>query len=249
MVDVVNTICSWIALISLCMVSSGCDTTTKVDAAFDSSLDKVKDTLAVTSFSREMEQDCVAVTVQGWEGFPTRKCDYRVAGMKGKTSVVLLDADDARLHRWIASACLRSAPSAIETCATRLAFHTNLQSGGQFPVAGIVMEDMDRNGVPSPYPFRDGVTVALDALPKVREGDPTAAQTAAALTDPPSRAKSFARIASTTRDQYLAVVPDARVKGLDWLTAVRQAYQKAWTSDENLLISAWALANAADLGG
>ena len=236
-------------MISLCMIGSGCDHKAKVDTAFVSSLDKVKDSLAETSFSREMEQDCIAVKLQGWEGFPTRKCDYRIAGMEGKTSVVLLDADDARLHRWIASACLRAAPSAIETCATRLARHINLQSGGQFPVAGIVMEDMDRNGVPSPYPFRDGVTVALDALPKVQEGDPTAAQTAAALTGPPRRAKSYARIASTARDQYLEVVPDARVEGLDWLTVVRQAYQKAWTSDENLLISAWALANAADLGG
>ncbi len=219
------------------------------EPGFVEALAKVSGALAKTHFSREMEQNCTPVLVVGWEDFPTRQCSYRIAGMGTTTSVVLLDAEDKRLHRWIASACMRVATKAIEGCAKNLARHIQEQSGGQFPVSGIVMEDMDRNGVANAYPFRNGVTVSLAALSSGQEGDPTAEQTAAGLVDPPLTAKKYARIAGTTRAQFRALVPGADVSGLGWLTTVRTAYQDAWNKDENLLISAWALANATDLGG
>ena len=62
---------------------------------------------------------------------------------------------------------------------------------------------------------------------------------------------TYARISSTTREQYAAnggpsavgksEPRDARVQ--DWLSVVRTLYKAAWDSDENTLITAWAKAN------
>jgi DNA-binding SARP family transcriptional activator len=60
-----------------------------------------------------------------------------------------------------------------------------------------------------------------------------------------AKVHSYARVQGTTREEYAAFVqrPVASFAGLKWRAEVRAAYQAAWSSDRNSLLSAWARAN------
>lgn len=212
-------------------------------------VDTVRDALAGFRFGRYMEGNCTDHAVQGWPGFPTQLCTYTVEGANRPATVVLLDADDAQLHRWIASACRAAATNDLAFCARKLARLIRGQSGAQFPVAGIVLEDMDGDGAPNQFAFRDGVTAAVPGVTNGKAGAPSAAETEAGLSATPTAARKFARIAGTTREQFKAYrgadAPD--VAGLKWFDAVRAAYQAAWGADGNDLINAAAVANRGSL--
>jgi hypothetical protein len=96
-------------------------------------------------------------------------------------------------------------------------------------VAGMVLEDMDEDGKPNQFAFRDGVTVSVQGVTLGKAGGPTSSENRAALENPPISAKRFARIAGTTRGQYVAYARNASpVEGLAWLRVVRDVYQRAW---------------------
>lgn len=220
------------------------------NAASSDALALTKAALAGFVFGRYMEQNCATTTLPGWEGFPVGLCRYGASG--GATAqVALLDPTDQQLHRWIASACAKIRASDIGICARNLAKRIRSQSGAQFPVAGMVLEDMDGNGVMNQFAFRDGVTVTVEGVQNAVERAPSAAENEAALRAPPTAAKLYARIAGTTRAQYAAFVgrPASDFAGLKWLDETRAAYQRAWGQESNELITAWAVANKAALGG
>jgi hypothetical protein len=122
------------------------------------------------------------------------------------------------------------------------------QSGGQFPVAGIVYEDIiPKDGVKEAYGFANGVTTILDGI-KHRQTEPLArAELEAALNATPIRTASeaaFARIIGVTRAEYLRANPSADVTKLNWLAVVREEHKKAMKSSRNALFEAWLAANS-----
>lgn len=201
--------------------------------------------------SRYMEVDPKPVTVPGWEGFPTMQCVYSVqdkALYTNKTAaVILLDPDAHRLARWIVNACISTKGYVTTNDLKKLADHIMGQSGGQYPLRGIVYEDiLPPNGIHEIYCFRDGVTVKINGVDHRSEKQPTAEQIEKSLTAPLSDVTwvgKYARIQSTTREQYKAAGGTEDVEGTKWLEVSRRLYQKAWNSETNELMNAWAKAN------
>jgi hypothetical protein len=104
-------------------------------------------------------------------------------------------------------------------------------SGGQFPVKGIVYENMDGKEY-VPYVFKDGVTVFLKQ---------NAINDLSLITDDNIRKTGkFARIISTTRPEYNSKFPNKNTNGMEWLNVVRDEYKLALQSDTNNLMIAWA---------
>jgi hypothetical protein len=201
--------------------------------------------------ARYMEVSPKPVVVPGWEGFPTMQCTYSVHDKALNTektaAVILLDPDARRLARWMVNACIAVKGSATTNDLKKLADFIIWQSGGQFPVRGIVYEDiLPANGINEIYCFRDGVTVKIDGVDHRSEKQPTAAQTEKSLTAVLKEVTwvgRYARIQSTTREQYKAAGGREDVEGTNWLEVSRKLYQKAWNSETNELMTAWVKAN------
>lgn len=201
--------------------------------------------------ARYMEQNPRPVTVPGWEGFPTVRCTYSVldpALHTNKTAdVILLNPDADRLARWMVNACIAAKGTATTNDLKKLGDFIIWQSGGQFPVRGIVYEDIyPWNGINESYCFRDGVTVKIKGVEHRSEKQPTPAKIEQSINAPIEDVTwvgRFARIQSTTREQYKAAGGRENVEGTNWLELNRKLYQKAWNSESNELMTDWAKAN------
>ena len=200
---------------------------------------------------RYMEGTCRDTTYSGWEGFPLKACSYGVrdrrAGAK-RATVVLLNPSPQQLARWVLSACLEVKHTTAVTCTRKLRRRIIAQSGAQFPIAGLVLEDMDGDGVWSMYAFRDGVTCVVQGVANGSTEVPTPFHLAQALGAPVTRVKVYARIAGTTREEYrknggVVDVGTSRNQKPAWRAVVRDLYQKAWRNDRNELLVAWARSN------
>lgn len=198
--------------------------------------------------ARYMEGTCTPMTLAGWEGYETRRCSYEVTDKKTSKVksglVVMLNPSAIKLSEWIISACRNVRPTQkLPTCTKQLFERILVQSGGQFPVAGIVYEDIiPADGINEAYGFRDGVTTILTGV-KHRGTEPLSAQELeGAITAEPLQTASdnaFARIAGVTRSEFRKANPAASIAGLSWLATVRTEYQKAWNSSRNSLVEAW----------
>jgi hypothetical protein len=158
-----------------------------------------------------MEHNCAPTTYRGWEKFPTQLCKYSVKDKKGGTTktaqVILLDAPPDKLARWVLSTCQNVKNTTKASCTNKLSHQIISQSGAQFPVAGIVFEDLlPEDGVNEIYCFRNGVTVKVDGVPHRGSAQPSEQEQEKCLNDPVSNTLRFARIAGTTRDEYRANV-------------------------------------------
>lgn len=201
--------------------------------------------------ARYMEQNCRDTVYAGWEGFPVQRCTYSVRERNGRrktAEVVLLDATPRQLARWVIQACREVKGTTAVSCTRRLRRQIIGQSGAQFPVAGVVLEDMDGDGVQNAYVFRDGVTCTVAGVTNGTPAQLTAEQMQAALSGTVVRVGIYGRIASTTREQYRANggtvdVGTTANRGPAWREVVRGLYQRAWNSDRNELLVAWARAN------
>lgn len=210
--------------------------------ASDATVTAVQRDLALNPIGRYLSPQgaCRAVTRAGWEGFPTQECTY--TGSAGeKLQVILLNPSTAQLARWLVTACADAHARNVVPCAERLALVTSCQSGAQFPVAGYV----DEGDV---FTFRDGVTARMGDLPStvVAPADVVADENIV-FNGAPSKAMTYARISSTTREEFAAFVgePVAQFAGLAWIATVRAEYQRAWGSDRNRLMSARVAADPA----
>lgn len=201
--------------------------------------------------ARYMEQNCADTTFEGWTGFPVKRCTYSVrdrrAGSKTAT-VILLDATPRQLAQWVVRACMEARHTSAVACTSRLRRQIIGQSGAQFPVAGIVLEDMDGDGVQNIFVFRDGVTCGVMGVTNGSTALVTPELVRRSLNARIVSVGRFARIASTTREQYRANggavdVGNSTNRKAAWLTVVRDLYQKAWNSDRNELLIAWVRAN------
>ena len=198
--------------------------------------------------------------IPDWKGFPVQLWEYHTGndiylGAPKRGLVYMLNPSPEKLARWIVNAVFDATgaldPDDIEkTCS-----FIQWQSGAQFPVRGVVYEDMYTAGFYEPYVFKDGVTVYVaDSTWLTREKHPTdeMLEYYLTLTDDQIRPNTgrFARISSTTREMYYAAGGQAEVGRSDdgersraWLAEVGRLYREAWNSDRNFLIYAWAKAN------
>lgn len=190
----------------------------------------------------------------GWEGFPIERHTYSVTdkdGTEKKADVIVLLPSPEQVARWIVEAVTEVKGQYDEPLARKAFGNIIGQSGGQFPVAGVVYEDiLPADGVNEVYCFRDGVTVAVEGV-KLRKTEPlTSAEIEASINGPIAKVYTYARIASTKPEWFIAVGGDPAVLGPDgkptkqWPIEIRKAFQQAWGKDRNLLIVAWVKANA-----
>jgi hypothetical protein len=215
-----------------------------------------------TYFERELRspylgQSCEGTTYPKWEGLPLQKCRYSVTDKDGSTksaTVILLIPSAERLARWVVHACMEVKGSADARCIRKLSKRIIGQSGGQFPVAGIVLEDQlpkdTRDGVYEAYAFRDGVTVCVHGLRNGSTLQPTDEQINEALVGPVKCSGIYARVQGTTREEYKAnggtVDVGDSIRGhrkLSWLEVSRELLKSAWNKDRNELLIAWARSN------
>ena len=196
----------------------------------------------------------------GWEEYPVQLWEYHTgediylhAPKKGL--VYMLNPSPEQLARWVVNAVFDATgeldPAKIEQVCSFIQW----QSGAQFPVSGVVYEDMYTAGFYEPYVFKDGVTVYVadsTYLSREKRPDETMLQYYLTLTDEQLKPNTgrFARICSTTREMYYAAGGKADVGRSDdgersqaWLAEVGRLYREAWNSDRNFLIYAWAKAN------
>lgn len=212
---------------------------------------------------------CEKITnFQNWKNIELDKCDYTrkkdKTGLKKHATVVVHIPTTNQLARWLVAACVIANGSASTKCTNFLVDRIVDQSGGQFPVAGIVYEDMEKDGYEKAWNFRDGVTVVIengiDNSNKYQQ--PTDEQINSSLTGKILKTGKYglARIQGTTREEYISsckidnnCVSDTKNIGstnertVKWVDVVRQLYQAALESDRNDLIIAWARNNKLDL--
>lgn len=198
--------------------------------------------------SRYMERDgCTSITYPGWEGFPLQLCNYFVTdrpGTRKPAKVIMLNPSPEQVARWVTYSVIATSGTISPEDGDKLLQHIICQSGGQFPVAGIVYEDMDGSGNRN-YCFRNGVTVAIDGIPHATTASLTLQQIDLALTGTVTRVRRYARIQSTSPSDYTSnggtvdVGTDTNPKPA-WLEVVRESYQRAWGNDRNDLMIALA---------
>lgn len=206
-------------------------------------------------------------TYPNYEGYPVKLYEYATGkdtqtGVAKKGMVYMMNPTSEKLATWIATAVWK-AKSSIDTDAMATVLkHIQGQSGGQFPVCGVVYEDMDASGY-YPYLFKDGVTVYAADRSKWATEDPEHPGNYSCTDDQlnynvkvtnndlNSYTGKYARICGTVREEYTAnggtvdvgTSDSQETRNLKWLDVVRDLYKKAWNSDENELITAWAKAN------
>ena len=198
--------------------------------------------------SRYMEENCVAATYPGWETLPLRECTYSRKGpndpVKKTAKVIMLNAEPDQLARWVVSTCIEVIGSATNQCTKAIGRQIIGQSGAQFPVAGIVFEDiLPANGKFEVFAFRNGVTVRVDGVNHLGTAQPSADEIEKSLNGEVIATFKFARIQSTTRQQYLANGGTRTVAGNAWNEVNRDLYKAAWGQNRNEMMVAWARAN------
>lgn len=249
-------LCSLVWLLGIFVAGSGQQVQLSADYLNDSFPALVKKADSVLS-SAYMAQTLIAVTdtIPGWEGFPVQLYAYKTGvdlrtGQPKNALVYLLDPSPEKLAMWVATTCLIVKKSTSSSYTDQVLNWVMHQSGGQFPVKGVVYEDQYVKGYQEPYLFKDGVTVYIKDTTRWSEHGPLSKeQLHFAIQirnkDIQSQTGQYARICSTTREDYLAGggtldVGDKTDRRLSWLTVVRSLYQQAWNSSVNPLMVMWA---------
>ncbi|MEO6280428.1 glucosaminidase domain-containing protein [Roseateles sp.] len=183
-------------------------------------------------------------TFPRWDGFPVQLCSYVDSGIQVKT--YMLNPSPDQLAKWTVTACSDAGTLDRRACAVSVSKAIMEASSAVFPVAGFIPEPASSGGgqgnAMQCFLFRDGVTVTTMSTPSA----PAAVNATCPAPDNEGavvKARRFARVASTTRAEYLAaggVDPVGTDADGDprWLDVVRALYQQAWNSDRNVLISA-----------
>ncbi|WP_203072146.1 hypothetical protein [Falsiroseomonas ponticola] len=146
------------------------------------------------------------IDLQGYEGRPVRRCVRSRGGLTGVT--YLLNPSRENMAARIADACAKAGKADSVACGRWLAQQVATAGGGQFPVAGVVIETRAEAGLSGPpdeplyFEFRHGVTVrSTERLNATGAPVPIERQEAAARA-PLVAAMTYARLASATRDDY-----------------------------------------------
>lgn len=181
--------------------------------------------------ARYMEGKLITQTTDfdGWKGINISLYEYSVDKGTKTGRVYMANADAIQLAKWVISTCYELTENLTKKNTDFLIKSFIGASGGQFPVQGVVYENMDGKGYKAYY-FLNGVTVFLNNRTITNLFD------ANNITG----AGQYARIISTTREQYNAKFPEVNTQGMIWLEVVKAEYQAALKSDKNNLMIAWA---------
>jgi len=199
-------------------------------------------------------------SLPGWEGFPVGLYEYYTgkdseAGCRKKGLVYMLNPDARKLAKWIIHAVYDATGKVRYEDLEKTRLRIMYQSGAQFPVSGVVYEDMEGDGTYYPYLFKDGLTVYLadEEQWKSPQNHPSEEQLQFYLRmtydDLKPYTGTYARICSTTRTMYYQAGGQEDVghdetreqRSKAYLATVAKLYQQAWKSDRNFLIYAWCL--------
>lgn len=200
---------------------------------------------------------CAAATTDlfGWSASALQRCVYTVSDGSGRPAkrgvVYLADPPADIVLRWLATACGRIQPSNATRCIRRSAASIRGASGAQFPVAGIVWEDIAHaDGIHEAYAFRNGVTVKLaghanGSSAPIDDAVLEALAVDRAIVGSP-KSGGYARIWSTDRASFarytrrtdIPVGQTDAQSALRWSTIVGDTYRAALAADENPLITA-----------
>lgn len=193
-------------------------------------------------------------TLKGWKGRKLYIYNYTVTDSKPykslNTNVILYNPTAEKLTKWAINAIAKNNTVNKKKIKLNLENINSIidyiiaQSGGQFPVRGIVYEDISpQNGIQETYVFFDGVTVEHTDAAKYRIIAPQRAtkeqekafwnMSFEDIDDKQTKGK--ARISSTLREEYSKLF-DVDTKGRKWVEIVRNEYQKAMDTDFNNLI-------------
>jgi hypothetical protein len=182
---------------------------------------------------------------ENWSGFPVRKCKYSDVGIT--TESYMLNPSEDQLAAWTVTACHDVGATHMNACIHKLTHLIHdASSGGVFPVSGFIVEPASSAGGKGNGPvcllFRDGVTIKTKTW-NTRAPVNNVCGTEDELKNPAKGAKRFARVISTTRQEYRDAGGSEEVgtdknQDIRWLTVVRTLYQQAWNSDRNQLITA-----------
>ena len=197
--------------------------------------------------------------VPDWEGFPVKEYIYYTGddiylGKPKIGKVLMLNPTPEMLAKWVTNAVFDATGNISFENVKKVLDFIKWQSGGQFPISGVVYEDMYTKGFYEPYVFKDGITVYMAdskhiALDKTCTEEQLDFYLTISYKDLKPRTGRYARICSTTREMYYAAGGKEAVgdsendRNQQWLAVVRKLYQKAWNSDKNELITAWAKSN------
>lgn len=205
---------------------------------------------------------CEKTDIPGWEGYPVQLYEYYTGvdikiNQPKKGLVYLLDPSPEKLAKWIVNAVFDVTGKLEYDDIEKVRQYITWQSGAQFPVSGVVYEDMYTKGFHEPYVFKDGITVYI-ADPQYFPADKhcTEEQLQYYLTVTNDQLKEntgrYARICSTTREMYYAAGGTVDVgysedgkRSKAFMAEIARCYKEAWNSDRNFLIYAWAKANLA----
>jgi endoglucanase len=170
-------------------------------------------------------------TINGWENIKVSLYEYSVDNGKKVGKVYMANPDAKKLATWIITTCATLTNKLDKKNTDYLIKSIRNASGGQFPVKGIVYENMDGKGY-YPYVFKDGVTVFLKQT--------TTDNLSLITNDNIKKTGKYARIISTTREEFNNKFPSKNTNGMEWLNVVREEYKLALESDTNNLLIAWA---------
>ena len=207
--------------------------------------------------SRYMARNCVSASYKGYEGLPVERCQYTMRdGSKG--TVYMLNPNPLQLAVWIKDSCQYIGKN-VESCGKKLFRSVLFASGGQFPIAGMVYEDLNGNGKSESYAFRHGITVKISSIGTGSERKLSRSQMNDALYAPVVRTYRFARIVSTTREQYYSYMNREGIEPIDvggsstnkrknsWMDVSKYLYTIAWGNKTNVMMRAWANSNRSKL--
>ena len=181
-----------------------------------------------------------------------QRCDYTTTQMKVtvSTTAYVIFPDAQRIANWVVNAC-EHAQKKVWSCSGRLSDRIWNASNAQFPVAGYVVEkpqDKSWKHQDRPYCmlFKDGVTVATETWETQAHLDGQCGPLTE-LSNPVERAFVYARIASTTRGNYVAAggkeaVGSEDKRSPEWATVAGNVFRKAMSSDSNFLLDAAVMA-------
>ena len=197
--------------------------------------------------ARYMEDECTSISLEGWENVQTLKCRYVVkdkGGRKKTGLVVMANPSPERVATWILNACEVVKPTRNrQDCAQYVFGRIIRQSGGQFPVAGVVYEDLFKpEGVFKAFGFYNGVTTRLNGLKHLETRPLKDIELQAILDATPLSTitlRAPARIIGVTRGEYKKAHPSVDLDGLKWNAVVADEHKRALSGDRNLLIEAW----------
>jgi hypothetical protein len=161
--------------------------------------------------ARYLSQTCDADPVTTWRGYdgrPVLRCTYSVTSNQKTLSAVvyLLNPSVANLTDRIANACAAVGLAAKASCGRGLAEWIVENNGGQFPVAGFVIERKRDAGGEGPDPvyleFRDGTTIVSADRLNFTDRQLTIEAMEHGAKAPIEATRTYARIANASREDY-----------------------------------------------